>query len=180
MQIQCPYKSDFHTYAAGRFPKNLLDVIHNISMNQMSRQKQRQNHNRQIQFHPLCFQAYEVPSTIPHCALYPPAPCNPTADQIVCGSTVISNNSLRQRIAVRAQFISSFQYNSCTRSLIWFLIMLFWSALILLSVMIAPLLSPFINSIFIKAFFAGGGQSFLKMTAIVAINLPAPPAPPTV
>ena len=55
------------------------------------------------------------PSTKPHCALYPPAPCSPAADQIVCGSMVISNNSLKQMSAVLAQFISSFQYKSCTR-----------------------------------------------------------------
>ena len=45
--------------------------------------------------------------------------CNPTADQIVCGSMTISNNSLKQTSAVLAQFISSFQYNSCTRFVIY-------------------------------------------------------------
>ena len=52
---------------------------------------------------------------MPHCALYPPAPCKPTADCIVCGSMAISNNSLKQISVVLAQFIFSFQYNSCTR-----------------------------------------------------------------
>lgn len=60
-----------------------------------------------------------APSTMPHCALYPPAPCKPIADQIVCGSMAISNNSLKQTSVVLAQFIFSFQYNSCTRFAIY-------------------------------------------------------------
>ncbi len=64
-----------------------------------------------------------APSTRPHCALYPPAPCSPTAERIVCGSMGILNISLRQMSAVRAQSISSSQYSSCTRFVIYSFVM---------------------------------------------------------
>ena len=124
MQTQSHCMSRSHTYAADRFLKSPWDAAQNILMSQILYRRLMQNHSRQTQFHLLFFLAHEdpmnisAPSTMPHCALYPPAPCKPTADRIVCGSMAISNNSLKQISVVLAQFIFFFQYKSCTRFVI--------------------------------------------------------------